>query len=31
MIHVKFCMECGKSYDFKDCPYCNLKKGKKEV
>jgi len=29
MIHIKKCRKCGKLYDFKECPYCRIKKLKR--
>ncbi len=25
-IHIKHCKECGKAYDYPECPYCSKKK-----
>ena len=32
MINIKYCEDCGKTYDYDLCPYCNsyYGKGKKE-
>ncbi len=29
-IHIKHCKDCGKAYDYPECPYCRIKKKEEE-